>query len=102
MARIACGDRLQPLVAGLVAEPVVDLLEAVEVEQDERQRVAGAADALQLAGEVLLEGAVVAQPGQRVGDRDAGARRATSARRARKMMNAKQASSSEADERTRT
>ena len=55
------GQGLQALVAGLVAVGVVDRLEVVEVEQDQRQRHPGAAHALQLARDVLVEGAVVAQ-----------------------------------------
>jgi hypothetical protein len=38
------------------------------VEEHERKRDAGARDHLQLAGHVPLEGAVVAQPGERIGD----------------------------------
>ncbi len=62
--------RLQALVAGLVAVLVVDGLEVVEVDEHERERRRGAADALELAREVLVERAVVAQPGERVGDGD--------------------------------
>ena len=51
---------------------VVDGLEVVEVEEDERQRHAGAPRALQLAGDVLVEGAMVAQAGERIGDRHLG------------------------------
>ena len=66
------GQGLQALVAGLVAVGVVDGLEVVEVEEDQRQRHAGAAHALQLARDVLVEGAVVAQARERIGDRHLG------------------------------
>jgi hypothetical protein len=49
-----------------VPELVVDALEAREVEQCEAERVAGAAGALDLPEQVLVEGAVVAQVGERV------------------------------------
>ena len=62
------GQRLQALVAGLVAVRVVDGLEVVDVDEHERQRHAGAGHDLQLARDVLVEGAVVAQAGERVGD----------------------------------
>jgi hypothetical protein len=64
------GEGLQALVAGLVAELVVGGLELVDVHDDERDGLAGAPRALELAGEVLLEGAVVAQAGERVGHSD--------------------------------
>ena len=59
------GDQPQQVVAGVVAEAVVDLLEPVEVQQQQgaacgrRRRAAAAA--------LLVEGAPVAQPGQLVG-----------------------------------
>jgi hypothetical protein len=64
------GEALQALVAGLVALGVVRRLELVDVEEREGERLAGAPDALELAREVLLERAVVAQPGERVGHGD--------------------------------
>jgi hypothetical protein len=51
---------------------VVDRLEVVEVEEDQSQRHPGAARALQLARDVLVEGAVVAQARERIGDRHLG------------------------------
>jgi hypothetical protein len=63
-------ERLEALVAGLVAVGIVDGLELVEVHEHERERLAGAPGALELAREVLLERAVVAQAGERVRHRD--------------------------------
>ena len=60
------GHRAQDLVAGEVPERVVDLLEAVEVEHDERRPLVVAPAARELGGEVLLEAAPVPEPGQRV------------------------------------
>ena len=70
LSRIASASPWMRSSPGLVAELVVDRLQPVEVEHDERQRDAGAPDALELARQVLLEGAVVAQAGERVGDGD--------------------------------
>ena len=58
-----CGDRPQRPVALLVAERVVQLLEAVEVEQADAEPAA----APELSLQPLLEPAPVAQPGERVG-----------------------------------
>jgi hypothetical protein len=58
--------RLQDLVALRVAEGVVEQLEVVEVEHDDAGLGAGG----DRRGELLLEGAVVAQPGQRVRGRE--------------------------------
>ena len=52
-------DRAQDRVAGLVAMGVVDLLEVVEVEEDERERVADAVGAPPLEHELLVERAPV-------------------------------------------
>ena len=62
------GQRLQALVAGLVAVRVVDGLEVVDVEEQERQRHAGARERPAARARGLVEGAMVAQPGERVGD----------------------------------
>ncbi len=59
-------DGGQELVPGGVPAGVVEPLQVVEVEDDERQRAAGAGRVGDLAGQLLLEGAVVAQAGQRV------------------------------------
>src|SRR3954447_4662531 len=63
-------ERLEALVAGLVAVGLVDRLELVDVHEHERDRLAGPPAALELASEVLLEGAVVAQARERVAHRD--------------------------------
>ena len=63
------GHRAKELVAGRVAAQVVDLLEVVHVDDDEGHRrpvVAGLGDP---RVELLLEGAVVAEAGQRVEQR---------------------------------
>ena len=57
------GDQL---VADGVAERVVDVLEAVEVEHQDRAAMAVALGRSQRAVELLLEAAAVEQPGQRV------------------------------------
>ena len=62
-------DRGQQLVAHRVAVLVVDLLEVVHVDQQQGQRRLVAGGVLQLAAELLLEGAVVAEPGQAVEQR---------------------------------
>ena len=56
------GDRAEDLVAVLVAVGVVDALEAVEVDDDDRGLRAAVRP-----GEGLVEGRVVAEPGERVG-----------------------------------
>ncbi len=61
-------DAAQHLVADQVAVLVVDLLEAVQVDQDERQRSAGRAlGPLDLAGEAVVHRSVVEAAGERVG-----------------------------------
>ena len=65
------GERARELaqhaVAGRMALVVVQPLEVVEVEEDERQPAAGGVRAEERTVDVLLEGAVVAELGQRVG-----------------------------------
>ena len=56
-------------VADRVAASVVDPLEVVEIDDGQRQRLVVADRAGPLALHLLLEGAVVAQPGQRVAQR---------------------------------
>ena len=60
------GDRLEHRVAGRVAVRVVDLLEVVEVEHDDRARVAVADGAGERLDEARLEAAAVEQRGQQV------------------------------------
>ena len=65
----ACADGGEDVVAGAVAEAVVDLLEVVEVEQhgaERGQRAAGVGDH---ALEGVVAGAGVGQAGERVGGR---------------------------------
>ena len=62
----AVGRLGQDAVAGEVADAVVDRLEVVEVEDDERQAAAVALGAGDLAGERLVEVAAVVQAGERV------------------------------------
>ena len=49
---------------------VVDLLEVVDVEQAESERDAGLLRVVEVALEPLVEVAMVAEPGQRVGERE--------------------------------
>ena len=60
------GDREQRLVAGPVAVVVVQEPEVVDVDEGDAERRAGGPGALDLAGEVGDERAVVQRPGQRV------------------------------------
>ena len=62
------GDLEQRAVAGLVAVLVVELLEAVEIEHEQRERPAGARLARGLAGERELERAAVGEARERVGE----------------------------------
>ena len=59
-------DRLQDGVAGAVAAEVVDLLEAVEVDEDERERAAGAPCACERLLDAVLEERAVRQARQGV------------------------------------
>ena len=60
-------DLEQDLVSDAVAVHVVDLLEVVEVEHHERDRVVLGRRAHDLLAEAIVEGAVVVEAGQRVG-----------------------------------
>ncbi len=63
----AAGDAAKQLVARAVAEAVVDHLETVEVEQDQRDRGSGAAARpLHRGGKTLHEGASRHQAGERI------------------------------------
>ena len=59
-------DRADDLVAGLVAAGVVDVLEAVEVEQEDRALAAVARGVGDVLGELLVEAATVEELRQRV------------------------------------
>ena len=60
------GDLDQELVAGAVAEAIIDLLEIVEVEKHHGQAVAGSAVATKSECELLLETSAIGQIGDRV------------------------------------
>ncbi len=62
-------DAPQHVVAGLVPVAVVELLEVVEVEHDERELAAVAVDLGDLVVEVVDEGAVVVEAGETVAER---------------------------------
>ncbi len=59
-------DGLDELVAGEVAEGVVDLLEPVDVQRDDRDGAPDAGRDVEGLRRALVEGAPVQQPGQRV------------------------------------
>ena len=59
------GEAPQDVVAGVVAERVVDALEVVEVDHQQRQ-LAARAELVEVAVDRELEAAAVAQPGQRI------------------------------------
>ena len=60
------GDGHQDIVSGRVAEAVVDLLEAVEVEHEQRAHALVPPRAADLARQLLLEAPPGVEPGQRV------------------------------------
>ena len=59
------GEAAQDVVAGVVAERVVDALEVVEVDHQQRQ-LAARAELVEVPVDRELEAAAVAQPGQRI------------------------------------
>ena len=63
------GHQLNRVVAGVVAVPVVDRFQVIEVEREQRERLAVATRSLDLAGEALRKAAIVGKPGQRIGER---------------------------------
>src|SRR4029078_9285453 len=63
-------DLGQHRVAGRMAVAVVDLLEVVEVEEADGERAARGGRLLEVHLELLLEMAVVPEPGERVGERE--------------------------------
>ena len=67
----ACRHLREDAIADRVAVPVVDLLEVVDVEQDEREREPLVLCLVQVVLEALVEVAVVAEPGEGVGERQA-------------------------------
>ena len=67
----AGGDLREDAVADRVAVAVVDLLEVVDVEKAEREREALLLRLVQVVLEALVEVAVVPEPRQRVGERQA-------------------------------
>ena len=70
VARSTSASELEHLVALAVAADVVDALEVVDVEHQQRDRVVRAAGAVQLRAQALVEVAVVVEAGQRVGVRE--------------------------------
>ena len=63
-------DLREDAVAGRMAELVVDALEVVDVEEAQRDDAAVLVRLRELALQALVEVAVVAEPGQRVGERE--------------------------------
>jgi hypothetical protein len=63
------GDLSQHLVAGLVAELIVHILEPVDIQAGERQRTAVSLRALDLGCQPHVKRAMVCEPGQRIGIR---------------------------------
>src|SRR5690606_13439928 len=59
-------EELQRLVAALVAEAVVDQLEIVQIDEQQRTLAAAAAGLRQALAQHLAEGAAVEQPGHRI------------------------------------
>ena len=64
--RAATSRRASGLIAGGVAEPIVDRLEVVEIEHQHRERLAGAAAALDLSLQRLVDRAPVEQSSEAV------------------------------------
>ena len=58
------GDLAEDLISGVMAEGVVDLLEAVEVEHEDGEWAVGAAGAVEGAGEAIFEEAAVGEAGE--------------------------------------
>jgi hypothetical protein len=63
----ALGQRLQRLIAGAVAQAVVELLEVVDIQQRNRQRCAVALHARALGIERLHQAATIRDLRQRIG-----------------------------------
>src|SRR5205809_7979259 len=62
-------DLREDAIAGRVAEAVVDPLEVVDVEEAQRQRRPTLARTIELVANSLVEVPVIAEPGERVGER---------------------------------
>lgn len=60
------GDGDEDLVAGIMAERVVDALEMVDIEHDDRERLLLAARASDLGADYFGQPAAIAEPGERV------------------------------------
>ncbi len=62
----ASGQRDQQFVADAVAQRVVDVLEVIEIEENQRQRLMAALRAAERVADAVLEQAAVRQPGERI------------------------------------
>ncbi len=60
------GDSEEGLIAGLMAERVIDRAKIVEVDHQEREGLGGAESAFDLLGQPHLKSAMVEQPRERV------------------------------------
>src|SRR5262249_4822120 len=81
-------ESTQHIVACLVPEAVVDLLEAVDVAAQDCERMAVALRARQLAAQLLLEKTQVVGAGQWIGDREAAVLAVAGAQRSLDMRDA--------------
>jgi hypothetical protein len=59
-------DGAEKSVAGIVAIPVVDSLQSIDIEEQERERGPRPLGILELTSELVLEGTMVAEAGQAV------------------------------------
>src|SRR5712691_4720672 len=64
--RAACGDPLQQLIAGLAAQGVVDGVESLRVQENERQLLLLVRGRTDLLGKTLMEQVSIRHPRQRV------------------------------------
>src|SRR3954453_9187878 len=63
------GHQLNRVVAGIVTVPIVNRLQMIEVEREQRERLAVATRSLDLAGETLRKAAIVGKAGHWIGER---------------------------------